>query len=228
MPPPLAPITRPGILVSSPSSHAVPATIAAGGEQASWRYIEFFTANIRNANTRRAYARACSQFFAWCEDRGLTLTTIRPFNVSEYIETLQKALSAPSVKQQLAAVRMLFDWLITGQVVPINPASAVRGPKHVVKTGKTPVLDATDWRKLLASIPTETVRGPAGPCADRHPHLFLRAHHGCAQNEGGGSSAARCRLAAPAARERRQASHHAVPSCARRGAARLHRRGRHR
>ena len=53
---------------------------------------------------------------------------------------------------------MLFDWLITGQVVPANPASAVRGPKHVVKTGKTPVLDAPDWRKLLDAIPTDTVR----------------------------------------------------------------------
>ncbi|MGC1861284.1 MAG: hypothetical protein WA733_09220 [Methylocystis sp.] len=52
---------------------------------------------------------------------------------------------------------MLFDWLITGQVVPVNPASAVRGPKHVVKTGKTPVLDAPDWRKLLDAIPTDTV-----------------------------------------------------------------------
>jgi integrase len=62
------------------------------------------------------------------------------------------------VKQQLAAVRMLFDWLITGQVVPHNPASAVRGPKHVVKTGKTPVLDSTEWRKLLDAIPTGTVR----------------------------------------------------------------------
>jgi len=46
--------------------------------------------------------------------------------------------SAPSVKQQLTAVRMLFDWLIVGQVVPANPAPAVRGPKHVVKTGSTP------------------------------------------------------------------------------------------
>jgi site-specific recombinase XerD len=62
------------------------------------------------------------------------------------------------VKQQLAAVRMLFDWLITGQVVPFNPASAVRGPKHVVKTGKTPVLDAAEWRKLIDSIPATTVR----------------------------------------------------------------------
>jgi integrase len=56
-------------------------------------------------------------------------------------------------------VRMLFDWLIIGQVVPHNPASAVRGPKHVVKTGKTPVLDAAEWRRLLDTIPIATVRG---------------------------------------------------------------------
>ena len=135
-----------------------PALIADAGEPAAWRYIEFFTANIRNPNTRRAYARACQQFFAWCEDRGLTLTTIRPFDVSTYIETLQQTHSPPGVKQQLAAVRMLFDWLITGQVVPINPASAVRGPKHVVKTGKTPVLDGKEWRRL--SIPFQPI-----PCA---------------------------------------------------------------
>ncbi len=53
---------------------------------------------------------------------------------------------------------MLFDWLITGQVVAVNPASAVRGPKHVAKTGKTPVLDAADWRKLLDTIPEVAVR----------------------------------------------------------------------
>ena len=62
------------------------------------------------------------------------------------------------MKQQLAAIRMLFDWLITGQILPHNPAAAVRGPKHVVKTGKTPVLDGKEWRKLLDAIPTETVR----------------------------------------------------------------------
>jgi site-specific recombinase XerD len=58
----------------------------------------------------------------------------------------------------LAAIRMLFDWLVVGQVVPVNPASAVRGPTHVVKTGKTPVLDGREWRRLLDAIPTETVR----------------------------------------------------------------------
>jgi site-specific recombinase XerD len=53
---------------------------------------------------------------------------------------------------------MLFDWLVTGQVVPTNPAAAVRGPKHVVKTGKTPVLEGAEWRKLIDAIPTTTVR----------------------------------------------------------------------
>ncbi len=139
-------------------SHLVPALIAREGEQAGWRYVEFFTANIRNPNTRRAYARACIRFFAWCENRGLTLATIRPFDVAAWVEGLQQDHSAPGVKQQLAAVRMLFDWLITGQVMPSNPAAAVRGPKHVVKTGKTPVLDSTEWRKLIDAIPTDTVR----------------------------------------------------------------------
>ena len=99
-----------------------------------------------------------SRFFAWCDERGLTLTTIRPVDVARYIEARQQTHSAPDVKQQLAAVRMLFDWLITGQVVPLNPAAAVRGPKHVVKTGKTPVLDGKEWRTLIESIPTETLR----------------------------------------------------------------------
>jgi hypothetical protein len=74
------------------------------------------------------------------------------------IETLQQTHSAPGVKQQLAAVRMLFDWLIIGQVAPSNPASAVRGPKHVVKTGNTPVLEGNEWRRLIDAIPTDTVR----------------------------------------------------------------------
>ena len=136
----------------------VPAVVAALGDQASWRYVEFFAANIRNPNTRRAYARACSRFFGWCEDRGLTLTTIRPFDVGEWIEQLQENHGPAGVKQQLAAVRMMFNWLIIGQIAPVNPAAAVRGPKLVVKTGKTPVLDGKEWHKLIDSIPTETVR----------------------------------------------------------------------
>jgi site-specific recombinase XerD len=150
--------TMPGALTPLPDGQLIPSLVADAGEQAAWRYIDFFTSNIRNPNTRRAYARACTSFFAWCDERGLTLTTIRPYDVATYIETRGLTHSAPDVKQQLAAIRMLFDWLITGQVVPHNPAAAVRGPKHVVKTGKTPVLEAKEWRKLLHSIPTATVR----------------------------------------------------------------------
>jgi len=147
-----------GTLTATTATHMVPALIADAGDHAAWRYVEFFTANISNPNTRRAYARACERFFGWCERRGLTLVTVRPTHVAAWVEKLREKHGAAGVKQQLAAVRMLFDWLIVGQVVPVNPAAAVRGPKLVVKTGKTPVLDADEWRKLIDSIPTETVR----------------------------------------------------------------------
>ena len=153
-----ATIQQAEVALDQRAPNVVPALIADLGDTAAWRYVEFFTANIRNVHTRRAYARACNRFFAWCEDRGLSPATIRPHDVGTYIEQLQTQVSAPSVKQQLAAIRMLFDWLVTGQIVPHNPASAVRGPKHVVKIGKTPVLEADSWRKLLNSIPTENVR----------------------------------------------------------------------
>ena len=142
--------------------NVVPALIADLGDEAAWRYVEFFTANIRNPHTRRAYARACSRFFAWCEDRGLTPAAIRPHDVATYIEQLQHQVSAPSVKQQLAAIRMLFDWLVTGQVVPHNPAAAVRGPKHVVKTGKTPVLEG---RGLAQAAQIDPDRRACAICA---------------------------------------------------------------
>jgi site-specific recombinase XerD len=151
-------IIEPTAVATPADTYIVPALIADLGHEASWRYVEFFTANIRNPHTRRAYARACSQFFAWCDRRGLTLGAIRPHDVATYIEELQNEASAPSVKQQLAAVRMMFNWLVTGQVVPTNPAAAVRGPKHVVKTGKTPVLEGAEWRKLLATIPALSLR----------------------------------------------------------------------
>lgn len=117
------------------------------------RVIEFFTANIRNPNTRKAYARAAGDFAAWCEGRGLDhLRHVQPIHVAAYIEELQQRIAAPSVKVQLAAIRMLFDWLVLGQIVPTNPASVVRGPKYSVKKGKTPILSADEARTLLDSI----------------------------------------------------------------------------
>ena len=80
-------------------------------------------------------------------------------HVAGYIEELGTSHAAPSVKQSLAAIRMLFDWLVVGQVVPGNPASVVRGPKHVVKRGKTPILSPEEAHELFVAIPTDTLVG---------------------------------------------------------------------
>lgn len=138
---------------------ALPETITAAGKQAAKKFIEFFTAEIENDNTRYAYARATVRFFEWCEGRGLELAAIAPVHVAGYIRKLKGQVSVPTVKQHLAAIRMLFNFLVRNQVVPFNPASAVRGPKHVVKKGKTPVLTADQARKLLDSIDTSTIVG---------------------------------------------------------------------
>lgn len=144
----------------APSTMLVPAMVADLGEAAALRFIDFFTANIRNPNTRAAYAVAVRGFFRWLEGRGISeLGTIRTHHVSAYVEVLARSYKAPTVKQHLAAIRMLFDWLIVGQVVGQNPAAAVRGPKHLVKKGKTPVLGGDEARQLLDSIDTGTVVG---------------------------------------------------------------------
>jgi site-specific recombinase XerD len=138
----------------------LPGTIQAAGEDAAWRFIDFFTANIRNKNTRAAYAQAVAQFFSWLEGHGTTrLNEIRPIMISGYIEELQAVRSMPTVKQHLAAIRMLFDWLVTGQIIPTNPTASVRGPKFTSKRGKTPVLKADEARQLLDSIPTDSIVG---------------------------------------------------------------------
>ena len=139
--------------------HALPQLITVAGPEASRRFVEFFTANIRNRNTRAAYARAVGQFCAWCEKKRFTLELLEPVVIAAYVEELGLRLSRPSVKQHLAAIRMLFDYLVIGQILPMNPASSVRGPKHVIKRGKTPVLSAEDTRRLLDSIETMTIIG---------------------------------------------------------------------
>jgi len=133
-------------------SDKLPALIQKAGPKAGLRFLEFFAAEIRNPNTRRAYYRAVCDFFRWCEDFDLELERIGPVHVAAYIETLQKTLSRPSVKQQLAAIRMVFDYLVLGHVVQVNPAAAVRGPKYSTKRGKTPVLSSNEARQLLDSI----------------------------------------------------------------------------
>jgi len=105
------------------------------------------------------YKAAC-RFAGWCEGRGLgELAGVRPIHVSAYVEELQETLAKPSVKQHVAAQRMLFDWLVVGHVLDVNPAHAVRGPKYTTKKGKTPVLNADKARELLDSIDTGSLVG---------------------------------------------------------------------
>jgi site-specific recombinase XerD len=139
---------------------AVPAAVTGAGDTAVRRFLEFFAATIRNKNTRMAYYRAVTDFFAWLDAAGIgTLVDIEPLHVATYIEALQERMAKPTVKQHLAAIRMLFDWLVTGGILPSNPATSVRGPKHVIKRGKTPVLTTDQARMLIDSIDTSTLVG---------------------------------------------------------------------
>jgi len=113
----------------------LPAAIGRAGEAAAWRFVEFFAATIRNRNTRGAYANAVTQFFAWCEKhRVYTLEQMKPVVVAAYIE--QHPMAAPTVKQHLAAIRMLFDFLVTGQVGYLKPHS--KGPPYLMQLNTLP------------------------------------------------------------------------------------------
>ena len=141
------------------AAHA-PALVAASGPRASYRFLEFFTANIRNPHTRRAYARAAMEFFDWLAAKGVTqLAGIESIHVAAYIEELSRARSAPTAKLRLAALKHLFDWMVTGQVMAANPAAAVRRPRHIVRRGKTPVLDPAEARQLIDAIDATTIIG---------------------------------------------------------------------
>jgi integrase/recombinase XerD len=141
-----------GGAMAPPHGVVLPAIVAAAGPKARKRFLEFFTAEIRNEKTRRAYAFAAGRFLTWCEARSIALEGIEPVIVAAYVEGLGRELAAPSVKQHLAAIRRLLDYLVTGGVLPHNPASSVRGPRHVVKVGKTPVLQEDEARALFESI----------------------------------------------------------------------------
>lgn len=137
----------------------VPPLFLDAGRQTWWKFLEYFTAHIRNRHTREAYWRAIRQFSDWCTRRRVTLENITPFHVAGYIEEIGSLKSKPTVKQHLAAIRMLFDYLVTGQAMPVNPAAPVRGPRHVVNKGTTPVLTPEEARHLLDSIDPGSVAG---------------------------------------------------------------------
>lgn len=147
-------------LVIASDGEILPVAIAKSAIRVRTRFLEFFTAQIRNQNTRRSYVKAASEFLSWCDVHGAqTLDAITPIHVAGWVEELTGSHAAPTVKQRLAAVRHLFDWLVTGQAMVANPAHSVRGPKHSRRKGKTPVLSSEEARQLLDSISTDTLIG---------------------------------------------------------------------
>lgn len=89
---------------------AVPTLITVVGDRAAYRFVEFFAGQIRNPNTRRAYGRAVGDFLAWLERHGVaSIAAISSLHIAAYVEELGRELSAPTVKQRLAAIRALFD-----------------------------------------------------------------------------------------------------------------------
>jgi site-specific recombinase XerC len=85
------------------------------------------------------------------------LAALESVHVATYIEQLSRARSAPTSKLRLAALRHLFDWMVIGRIMRTNPAAAVRGPRHIVRRGKTPVLDPAEARQLIDAIDTTTL-----------------------------------------------------------------------
>jgi site-specific recombinase XerD len=156
-----APFASDGVALDLPSpGPTLPPIVAASGPQAQRHFLEFFAATIRNPHTRRAYARGVVDFLDWCAERGVTaLPQIQPLHVAAWIEELGRSVSVPTVKQRLAGIRHLFDWLVRAQVVVQNPAISVRGPAYSVRRGKTPVLDPAEARQLIDAIDVTTPIG---------------------------------------------------------------------
>ncbi|MBB5060815.1 site-specific recombinase XerD [Granulicella aggregans] len=135
-------------------------SVFTGRPEARTRMRDFFSSHIRNPNTRRAYREAVRQFSAFCAEHAIVdLPQVEPVHIAAFVEAQLQLHSKPTVKLRLAALRMLFDWMVVGQVIPTNPAHAVRGPKHSQRRGKTPVLQADEARTLIDAIDATSLPG---------------------------------------------------------------------
>jgi len=131
-------------------SMALPAVVAEAGEHAARTTLEFFTARIPNAHTRKAYGRAVFHFCAWCQAHRVGLRALDAPTVSAYLDGLQA--SAASVKLTASALRHWLDFLTQRGVLTHNPALSVRTARLVVTEGKTPVMERDEARALFASL----------------------------------------------------------------------------
>ena len=147
----------PAIAPTTALSETFPAILRRAGSNACFAADEFFSAQVSNPHTRRAYARAVGRFLAWCDAQGIELSQVTPGLAGRFIEELTGAVQAKN--QALAALRRFFDVLVTRHAVALNPFQSVRGRKHSVIDGQTPELTIQQARDLLASLDTSHVLG---------------------------------------------------------------------
>lgn len=153
-------LNLPIIAPETTSGFIVPAIVADTHRDAGERFLEYFAATIRNANTRAAYMNAVADFLRFGPVTNLgSLAEIRSIHVSAYIEAVGERFAPQTVKLRLAALRGLFDWLARHGVLETNPAAPVRGPSYTIKRGKTPILTATEAKRLIESIEVDSPVG---------------------------------------------------------------------
>jgi site-specific recombinase XerD len=148
------------LTIVSQDSFPTPTIIAQAAPSTRKKFFEFFTVPIRNANTRAAYYRAIQQFLAWAERAGYQdLEDIEPITVAAYVEMLQRRAAPPTVKQHMAAIRMLFSWLTEKGVLSMNPAREVKTERFSRTEGKTPAFVEGEVQTLLGAVDASTQTG---------------------------------------------------------------------
>lgn len=149
-------------IIPHPFVPTLPALISAAGDGAAWRFLEFFTLNIRNPNTRAAYGRAAGVFLSWCEKHGRgigNLRDIQPIHVAAYIEELQRERSAPTVKQHLAWYPNSFRLAGDRPGGAVQSGACGAGPAAFGEQGITPVLSSEEASALLKEMKISHVVG---------------------------------------------------------------------
>jgi site-specific recombinase XerD len=151
------------LIVKSKKRDEMPVVIQNSGANARYAYEEFFFGEIENPNTRKAYKKSVDRLLRFLEIKELRLQDVTPKMVREFIDSLAddqgRALSIPSKKQALAALRHFFDIAVVRHAIVLNPALSVRGPKYSNTEGKTPEISVKEVRKLISNIDSSTVVG---------------------------------------------------------------------
>ena len=188
------------------SAPLISALVVTAGNHAQTRFREFFAANIRNRHTRRAYAQAVREFLAWCERADVaSIADVRPLHVAAYVEQLSRERSAPTVKQRLAAIRHLFDWLVDRPNHASEPGFVGARPVAQREARQDARARSVRSARVARQHRRDDADRASRPRPDRPHGLFVRPHRRGGRDEGRGRLCAEPTPLGSPARERRQA-----------------------